>query len=393
LISSEKFAIGKECYATGYSRFRTQTLRMWEIGYRTSPRFLRQANAPKGLIGYMRLPGKIDMRTRKGNFHNIYEEFADNIRIGLSQNFGAKTISPKFFYDDSGSRLFDKICRQPEYYPTRTEIEILEKYSKEIISGLNCNAASMIEFGSGSSLKTRIILKHFFSYGVNVMYFPVDISHTALGSSVRKLTSEFKNLSIIGVSSEYLEGIRRICNLIEANNQMPQKKVMFFLGSSIGNFEPDATKSFLKSIKRSMRTDTQDNLFISFDLEKDIDKLQAAYNDRAGITSRFNLNLLKRVNKDLGGTFNLRNFFHSATYNKKRKRVEMFIVSKYDQEVYIRDLNQTIILKKNEKIHTENSYKYSLNQIEQLAEESGFVVMRNYVDTNRWFALVSLSPR
>jgi L-histidine Nalpha-methyltransferase len=341
----------------------------------------------------MRLPGKRDMGTRRGNFHNIYEEFADNIRKGLSQNFGAKTISPKFFYDDSGSRLFDKICRQPEYYPTRTEIEILEKYSKDIISGLNCNAASMIEFGSGSSLKTRIILKHFFSYGVNVMYFPVDISHTALGSSVRKLSSEFKNLSIIGVSSEYLEGIRRIRNLIEANNQMPKKKVMFFLGSSIGNFEPDDTKSFLKSIKRSMRTDTQDNLFISFDLEKDIDKLQAAYNDRAGITSRFNLNLLRRVNKDLGGTFNLRNFFHSATYNRKRKRIEMFIVSKCDQEVYIRDLNQTIILKKNEKIHTENSYKYSLNQIEQLAEESGFVVMRNYVDTNGWFALVSLSPR
>jgi uncharacterized SAM-dependent methyltransferase len=166
---------------------------------------------------------------------------------------------------------------------------------------------------------------------------------------------------------------------------------MFFLGSSIGNFEPSATRSFLKSVKRGMRTDTRDYLFISFDLEKDPQTLESAYNDRAGITSEFNLNLLTRINNDLGGTFNLRDFTHYATYNKNEKRIEMFIVSNRDQEIYVRDLGQTISLKKNERIHTENSYKYSLQEIKQLAEGSGLVVEKNYTDANMWFDLASIS--
>jgi L-histidine N-alpha-methyltransferase len=331
------------------------------------------------------------MQAKKDNFHIIHEEFASHIRNGLCQSFGKKWINPKFFYDEKGSDLFDQICLQPEYYPTRTEIEILKRYSKDIVSSLRCTNASIIEFGSGSSLKTRIILKHFFSQGVSVMYFPIDISHTALVSSIRKLSSEFRNLDIMGVSSEYLEGIRKICSLMDVSTSIPQKKVMFFLGSSIGNFEPSTTRSFLKSVKRSMRTDTRDYLFISFDLEKDPQTLESAYNDRAGVTSEFNLNLLTRINNDLGGTFNLRDFTHYATYNKNEKRIEMFIVSNRDQEIYVRDLGQTISLKKNERIHTENSYKYSLQEIKQLAEGSGLVVEKNYTDANMWFDLASIS--
>jgi L-histidine N-alpha-methyltransferase len=199
-------------------------------------------------------------------------------------------------------------------------------------------------------------------------------------------------LGVIAISSDYLGGLDKISNLIDASNSIPKKKVMFFLGSSIGNFEPNETEPFLKSIRSTMRTETQDNLFISFDLEKDIEMLEAAYNDNAGKTSKFNLNLLRRINKDLGGTFRIRNFFHYAAYNRKNKRIEMFIVSKCDQEVYIKDLDETVSLKRGERIHSENSYKYSISQIKRLAEKSGFLVKKNYMDRNRWFDLVSLVP-
>jgi L-histidine Nalpha-methyltransferase len=331
------------------------------------------------------------MQSEKDDIKSTHQEFASHVRKGLCQSFGQKWIDPKFFYDEKGSYLFDQICLQREYYITRTETEILERHSKDIVSDLKSASASMIEFGNGSSVKTRIILKHFFYQGVDVMYFPIDISQTALISSIRNLSLEFRILDIIGISSEYLVGIKKISSLIDASSNIPRKKVMFFLGSSIGNFEPDTTISFLKSIRHSMRTETGDNLFISFDLEKDFHILESAYNDKAGITSKFNLNLLKRINNDLGGTFNLRNFSHYATYNKKKKRIEMYIISKRDQEIYIRELGQTVSLKENERIHTENSYKYSIEEIKQLAEKSGFIVQKNYTDTKEWFDLVSLS--
>jgi L-histidine Nalpha-methyltransferase len=331
------------------------------------------------------------MQSEKDDIKSTHQEFASHVRKGLCQSFGQKWIDPKFFYDEKGSYLFDQICLQREYYITRMETEILERHSKDIVSDLKSASASMIEFGNGSSVKTRIILKHFFYQGVDVMYFPIDISQTALISSIRNLSLEFRILDIIGISSEYLVGMKKISSLIDASSNIPRKKVMFFLGSSIGNFEPDTTISFLKSIRHSMRTETRDNLFISFDLEKDFHILESAYNDKAGITSKFNLNLLKRINNDLGGTFNLRNFSHYATYNKKKKRIEMYIISKRDQEIYIRELGQTVSLKENERIHTENSYKYSIEEIKQLAEKSGFIVQKNYTDTKVWFDLVSLS--
>lgn len=320
------------------------------------------------------------------------KEFATHIRDSLVREVGQKKIDPKFFYDDKGSRLFEEICLQPQYYPTRTEIEILKRSSLDIVSNLNCKSASVIEFGSGSSLKTRLLLRQFWKQGISVVYFPIDISQTALISSVKKISLEFKNLDIIAISSDYLGGLDKISNLIDASNSIPKKKVMFFLGSSIGNFEPDETESFLRSIRSTMRTETQDNLFISFDLEKDIEMLEAAYNDNAGKTSKFNLNLLRRINKDLGGKFRIRNFFHYAAYNRKNKRIEMYIVSKCDQEIYIKNLDESVSLKKGERIHTENSYKYSISQIKRLAEKSGFLVKKNYMDRNRWFDLVWLVP-
>jgi L-histidine Nalpha-methyltransferase len=323
----------------------------------------------------------------------IHHEFAAHIRNGLCHGPGKKRINPMFFYDKNGSYLFDQICLQPEYYLTRIEIEILKRYSRDIASNLKCSSVSMIEFGSGSSLKTRIILEQLFSHGMRVMYFPIDISNAALASSVRRLSSEFKHMEIIGISSEYLKGLRKISSFIDASDRIPKKKIMFFMGSSIGNFEPNKTKAFLKSVRYYMQTDTQDNLFISFDLDKNSRTLELAYNDRAGVTSKFNLNLLNRINNELGGTFNVSNFAHHSWYNKTKKRIEMFIVSKYDQKVHIRDLGKTITLKRNERIHTENSYKYSKKEINYLAKNSGLVVENNYLDAKEWFDLVALSKR
>lgn len=319
------------------------------------------------------------------------QEFSAHIRDGLCQGPGKKWINPMFFYDKNGSYLFDQICLQPEYYLTRIEIEILKRYSKDIASNLKCTSVSMIEFGSGSSLKTRIILEQLFYYGIRVMYFPIDISNTALTSSVKRLSSEFKHMDIIGISSEYLKGLRKISSLIDASDRIPKKKIMFFMGSSIGNFEPTKTKAFLKSVRNYMQSNTEDNLFISFDLDKNSHILELAYNDRAGLTSKFNLNLLNRINNELGGTFNISNFAHHSWYNKSKKRIEMYIVSKYDQKVLISNLGKTITLKRNERIHTENSYKYSKEQINHLAKNSGLVVENNYLDPNQWFDLVSLS--
>ncbi len=331
-------------------------------------------------------------RNHKGvNIRSNHEEFACHIRNNLSQSVGEKWIDPKFLYDKRGSNLFEQICLQPEYYLSRSEVEILRRFSKDIVSSLNCVDASMVEFGSGNSIKTRIILEQFVSQDIAVSYFPIDISHSALVSSVRKLSSEFNNLNIIGVSCEYLEGIKRICSLMNSSTSMPPKKVMFFLGSSIGNFEPDKTRSFLKSMKANLRSDARDSLFISFDLEKDFRILESAYNDKAGKTSEFNLNLLERINRDLGGRFKLKNFSHCATYNRIKKRIEMYIVSKRDQEIYVRDLGQTISLKQNERIHTENSYKYSVEEISQMADESGLVITRNYFDSKMRFDLASFS--
>jgi L-histidine Nalpha-methyltransferase len=341
------------------------------------------------------------MLTRQKDYNNSLKdhveiarkEFATHIRNNLSRDFGKKRIDPRYFYDERGSHLFEEICLQPEYYLTKIEIEILKTSAKDIISNLKCKSASVIEFGSGNSLKTRILLRRFLELGIPVVYFPIDISQTALISSVRTLSSEFTGLKTIAISSDYLRGLNKICNLIDASDNIPKKKVMFFLGSSIGNFEPEETKSFLRRVKSVMRTETRDNFFISFDLEKDPHILEAAYNDLACKTSKFNLNLLRRINQDLGGTFNFRNFFHYSRYNRENNRIEMFIVSKYDQEVYIRDLDQTVFIKKDERIHTENSYKYSINQIKQLAEESGFLVKKNYTDKNMWYNLVSLVPK
>ena len=326
-----------------------------------------------------------------------FEEFASDVaRCLASKN---KYLSPKYFYDKVGSQLFEQICLQPEYYLTRTEASILNKHAPLISKLAGSSNIQIIELGSGSSSKTAILLSYLSSQKKRIYYFPIDISSSVLIESERKLKSQFPNASIIGIRSEYDTGIDRAateCMATEErrkkknNNNIPYTKLVLFLGSSIGNFELIEARSLLRSVREKLHTN--DFLLVGFDLQKDESVLNAAYNDKAGMTAKFNLNLLTRINKELGGNFELGKFEHCAFYSRERHRIEMHLVSKTDQQLSIGALGKTFDITKGESIHTENSYKYTLNQIAALADDCGFTIEKNFMDKNRWFDVALLSP-
>jgi L-histidine Nalpha-methyltransferase len=319
-----------------------------------------------------------------------FEEFANDVARCLASK--TKYLSPKYLYDKVGSQLFEQICLQPEYYLTRTEASILNKHAP-LISKLAGSNIKIIELGSGSSSKTAILLSYLSSQKKRIYYFPIDISSSILTESERKLKSQFPNASIIGIRSDYETGIDRAaaeCMAIGSNKNIPYTNLVLFLGSSIGNFEFKEAQSLLRSVREKIHTN--DFLLIGFDLQKEESVLNAAYNDKAGMTAKFNLNLLARINRELGGNFELRKFEHCAFYSHERHRIEMHLVSKTDQQLYIGALGKTFAIREGESIHTENSYKYSLSQIAALAEDCGFTVEKNFTDEKRWFDLALFSP-
>jgi L-histidine N-alpha-methyltransferase len=313
------------------------------------------------------------------------KEFAQDVRVGLSAK--SKYLKPKYFYDHTGSELFEEICRQPEYYLTRTEVSILETYSSDIADMHANGSCAIIELGSGSSSKTRILLQPFVvtrQISTYHYYFPIDISHSMLQDSVNMLSNDFPKLNVMGLSTDYLDGIEKASKLI-SNEDISARLIVVFLGSSIGNFEPEEAEKFLKLLAN--RLNEEDSLLIGFDLHKNEKILNAAYNDSARITSKFNLNILHRINKELGGEFDLSLFKHHAFYNKHKKRIEMHLVSKCKQQVYIREIDETFDFEIGESIHTENSYKYTIKQIDTLAKRCNLKVKKHFTDRNRWFDL------
>jgi dimethylhistidine N-methyltransferase len=324
------------------------------------------------------------------------EEFANDVATCLtSEN---KRLNPKYLYDHMGSKLFEQICIQPEYYLTRTEASLLKRHAPAITNLVGSNIR-IIELGSGSSSKTAILLRYLSSQKKRIYYFPIDISASILMESTRTLKSQFPNATITAIRSDYNTGIDRAAARCMAtdgeeeeknNDASPYAKLILFLGSSIGNFEPMAARSFLRSIRR--RLHTNDFLLVGSDLQKDEFVLNAAYNDKAGITAKFNLNLLARINRELGGNFELGKFKHYAFYNREQHRIEMHIVSNTDQQVYIEALCKNFSFRKGDSIHTENSYKYSLSQISALAKDSGFRIEKEFTDEKRWFNVALLSP-
>jgi len=325
--------------------------------------------------------------------------FAADVLVGLSST--QKYLASKYFYDAAGSRLFEQISLQPEYYPTRVETSILREHSPEIASAvvrsqdlLNGNPAagiSMVELGSGSSTKTRILLEQLLNLCPKVHYFPVDISRNMLQEATKKLRVDFPGVNTTGIPLDFGAGLQQVNKLIkESDGAIPETKLVIFLGSSIGNFEPKQSVSFLRMLRQNLSEN--DYLLVGFDLQKERSVIEAAYNDAESITVQFNLNLLERINKELGGHFVTKRFAHRAFYNEQLCRIEMHLISLTDQEVPIGRLGKSFKFRANETIHTENSYKYSLGQIQRMAEQSGLLVQSQFRDEKRWFVLSLLRP-
>lgn len=317
-------------------------------------------------------------------------EFELDVLAGLASP--QKFIHFKYFYDDLGSDLFDQICRQPEYYPTRTEAAILRQFAPKIADLVQSDEVSVVELGSGSGIKTRILIREMVARKSRLCYFPIDISQKSLQENSAMLRSEFPEIEVVDVAKDYVHGVREVNTIISGSEAgLPQTKLFLFLGSSIGNFEPRQVVSFLRTIKGNMQPG--DLFLVGFDLHKDKRILDAAYNDKNGITARFNLNLLERINAELQGQFDLSKFSHIAHYNEQMRRVEMHLLSNEDQHVYIGALGRSFRFREGESIHTENSYKFELDQIKKIADESGFSMKEFFTDVDTWFGLALLSSR
>lgn len=301
--------------------------------------------------------------------------FAEDVKFGLTSI--PKGLHPKYFYDAKGSELFEQICETSEYYVTRTEASILENCSGEIAE-LNSDKKVMVELGSGSSVKTKYLLSSFIKNSGSITYIPIDVSDILIDSA-KSLLNDFEGLNIKGIISEYEEALEVV------NEVVTEPKIIIFLGSSIGNFTQLEARELISAISAVMRKD--DTFLIGFDLVKDVEVLNAAYDDAAGITAQFNLNILERINNELGGNFDTHKFEHKAYFNSDESRVEMHLVSKAEQDVYTEDLRLTVHFEEGETIHTENSYKFTDEIIDVLASAAGLTVDKRWKDSNNWFEL------
>lgn len=309
---------------------------------------------------------------------NAKDNFVGDIISGLKSY--PKTLPPKYFYDNKGSELFEKICDTPEYYVTRTEASILKEYS-DVIAEFNPGKNLIVELGSGSSIKTRYILDSFIKHGAPVTYVPIDVSEILIQSG-NELLKDFEGLSLKGIIGEYEE------SLSLASEIFTQPKLIVFLGSSIGNFDLPHAGEFLKKVSESMKH--HDSLLIGFDLVKDINVLNAAYNDAEGVTAEFNLNLLKRINNEFKSDINLNNFEHKAYFNPAKSRIEMHLISKCEQSFSLNG-SGPISFKENETIHTENSYKFTDEMIKDLATFAGLKLKNEWKDSRNYFGLCLMS--
>ncbi|MEX0994410.1 MAG: L-histidine N(alpha)-methyltransferase, partial [Balneolaceae bacterium] len=289
----------------------------------------------------------------------------------------AKILPTKYLYDQRGSELFDQICEVDEYYPTDTEISIMKKNIGEMTDLLG-RGVRLIEFGSGSSFKTRLLLDHLEELSG---YIPVEISGKFLRKAVRRLREEYPGLQIYPVVADYTQPFEL------PENGSGRKNVVYFPGSTIGNFRPEKAREFLRRI--AVLTGSDGGLLIGVDLKKDRKILEAAYNDADGVTAAFNKNILVRFNRELNADFDIDRFAHRAFYNEAKGRIEMHLVSLTEQNIHIG--NTTFHLKEGETLHTENSYKYTTEEFKKLA--SGiFDVTKIWVDDAEYFSVQYLTP-
>ncbi|MBW6490819.1 MAG: L-histidine N(alpha)-methyltransferase [Lentimicrobium sp.] len=306
---------------------------------------------------------------------NLLSDFATDTLHGLSAI--PKFLSSKYFYDDIGSAIFQDIMQMPEYYLTDCEVEIFEKYKQEMVSviGKSKSKLELIELGAGDGLKTKVLLSQLLEQNIDFKYIPIDISANAVENLHQDLKRNLPELKVEGRIGDYFKLIA------ELNGSA--RKVILFLGSNIGNFNPSQSRQFLKQLYNVLNHG--DQLLIGFDLKKDSEKILKAYNDPHGHTASFNLNLLNRINNELDADFQLDNFFHTEVYDHETGVAKSYLISKKAQNVHIRKLNKSFLLAPNEKIFMEMSQKYDQQMINSLAVNAGFEVVQNYYDHKSWF--------
>ncbi len=317
---------------------------------------------------------KLDPKDFEDSFDEV-QSFALDVLVGLSET--SKALPSKYLYDSAGSDLFTAITKSPDYYLTNCEREILEKNASEIAKQFHGAPLNLIELGAGIGEKTKILLKRFTELGIEFQYVPIDISEGAMKELIADLKTSMPEVETNGLVSDYFSGMKWL------NNRYKRRNFVLFLGSSVGNFNHMGSRTFLRNVWNSLNH--QDCLLTGFDLKKDIEALLLAYNDTAGVTAKFNLNLLTRINNELGGTFDLTRFRHYGTYNVNRGAMESFLVSTENQDVYIETIGRSFSFREWEPIHTEYSYKYLESDIRTLAVETGFRVESLLFDSRYFF--------
>ncbi len=305
-------------------------------------------------------PAKVSPMTTHVTLHDFHPDpgnLLDEVETGLNKT--NKELPCKLFYDERGSRLFDQICELPEYYPTRTETGIMTTYADEMSRAVGSRCL-LIEYGSGSSAKTRILLEHLRD---PVAYVPIDISREHLMESAGRISRAWPDLEVLPVCADYEQSFD-----IPAHLRPEKSRLVYFPGSTIGNFHPREVKKFLDRVARVCGIGGR--LLIGVDLKKDPGILNRAYNDSAGVTAEFNLNILRRINRELGADFDPRRFRHHAYYNETAGRIEMHLVSTTRQRIHVNGSGWDFA--EGETVWTESSYKYSIEEFEVLARRSGF---------------------
>jgi len=303
--------------------------------------------------------------------------FANDVLNGLSGSI--KTLPSKYFYDEKGDKIFQDIMNMPEYYLTKCEYEILSKQKEEILREFSPGKESfnLIELGAGDGMKTKLLLRYFLDQDIDFVYYPIDISGHILDELVIDLKVEMPELKVEAINQDYFEALGTIRNM---NNN---KNIVLFLGSNIGNFNKSEATQFLSKLSSSCNKN--DLFFIGIDKKKDPRIIQDAYDDPHNITAAFNLNLLTRINRELGANFDISKFKHYANYNPENGEVSSYIFSTENQVVKIKGLDCEIDFSENEFIHTEISKKYNIKEIEHLADNSGYRVLKNFSDSKQYY--------
>jgi dimethylhistidine N-methyltransferase len=305
-----------------------------------------------------------------------YTAVGSEVYRGLTSK--PKTLSPWLFYDEAGSRLFEAITRLPEYYLTRTERGIFARYANEILECAGYRALTLIELGAGTAAKTGLLLRAAVRRQGTIEYVPIDVSESALAAAKEHIEAEIPGVRVDSRVADYTEGIAEI----PADGQ---RRMVLYIGSSIGNFEPADAVQVLRKVRR--RLDPGDLLLLGADHVKDCPTLLRAYDDGAGITAEFNKNILVRINRELGANFNPKLFRHRARWNAERSRMEIYLESLIAQYVTIPALELEVRFARGETIHTENSYKFTAESLASIVERAGFRITQSWTDEREWFGV------